>query len=126
MSETWADGVIARLTDTTRCPACGEHLASVVCAACGLDISVREAREVWRLSVDTADLLREREALLDGMRRSQPGVHLAGRDGAPRVAAAQSPARAGRIRAVRTARLGVGPGCVRPADVWPRRFRARR
>jgi hypothetical protein len=71
MPPTWARDVVARLTDTTRCPACGEHLASVVCAACGLNVSGREAQEVWRLSVTAADSLRDREAVLDAMRRAQ-------------------------------------------------------
>ncbi|MGI5188992.1 SCO7613 C-terminal domain-containing membrane protein [Promicromonospora sp. CA-289599] len=71
MPPNWAGDVVARLTDTTRCPACGEHLASVVCAACGLNVSGREAQEVWRLSVAAADSLRDREAALDAMRRAQ-------------------------------------------------------
>ncbi|MFD6140130.1 hypothetical protein [Promicromonospora sp. NPDC060271] len=71
MPPTWAGDVVARLTDTTRCPACGERLASVVCAACGLDVSGRQAQEVWRLSVAAADSLRDREAVLDAMRRAQ-------------------------------------------------------
>jgi hypothetical protein len=74
MPATWAGDVVARLTDTTRCPACGEHLAAIVCAACGLDISERRAQEVWRLSVSAADALREREKVLDAMRRAQAGV----------------------------------------------------
>lgn len=71
MPPTWAGDVVARLTDTTRCPACGEHLASVVCAACGLNVSGRQAQDVWRLSVAAADSLRDREAVLDAMRRAQ-------------------------------------------------------
>ncbi|MDR7383079.1 hypothetical protein [Promicromonospora iranensis] len=71
MPPTWAGDVVARLTDTTRCPACGEHLTSVVCDACGLDVSGRHAQEVWRLSVAAADTLRDREAALDAMRRAQ-------------------------------------------------------
>jgi hypothetical protein len=71
MPPTWAGDVVARLIDTTRCPACGEHLASVVCAACGLNVSGRQAQEVWRLSVAAADSLQDREAVLDAMRRAQ-------------------------------------------------------
>ncbi|GAB2464477.1 hypothetical protein GCM10027063_02300 [Promicromonospora xylanilytica] len=71
MPATWAGDVVARLTDTTRCPACGEHLAATVCAACGLDVSGRRAQDVWRLSVAAADALREREAVLGAMRRAQ-------------------------------------------------------
>ncbi|MEU4384714.1 hypothetical protein [Promicromonospora sp. NPDC023805] len=80
MPPTWAGDVVARLTDTTRCPACGEHLASVVCAACGLNVSGGQAQEVWRLSVSAAGNLRDREAVLDAMRRAQ-GIRTGGEVG---------------------------------------------
>ncbi|MFD2794260.1 SCO7613 C-terminal domain-containing membrane protein [Promicromonospora vindobonensis] len=90
MPATWAGDVVARLTDTTRCPACGEHLAATVCAACGLDVSGRRAQEVWRFSLTAAEALREREQVLDAMRRTQ-AVVAAGKAGAGTPAAGGQP-----------------------------------
>jgi hypothetical protein len=125
MPPTWAGDVVARLTDTTRCPACGEHLASVVCAACGLNVSGRQAQEVWRLSVAAADSLQDREAVLDAMRRAQ-GLRSGGEDGSgTRVAdgAARSAPVAGTVPVpappAPTGPSATGPSATGPAPTGP-------
>ncbi|MEU4364653.1 hypothetical protein [Promicromonospora sp. NPDC023987] len=90
MPATWAGDVVARLTDTTRCPSCGEHLAAIVCSACGLNVSGRRAQEVWRLSLSAADTLRERDEVIDAMRRAQAVVTGGGTGAGPRTPDSQA------------------------------------
>ena len=116
MPATWAGDVVARLTDTTRCPACGEHLAATVCAACGLDVSGRRAQDVWRLSVTAADALRERETVLDAMRRAQTVAVGTGSDGRT-VDSRTADGRPRGVRADGGVPAPAPPGPVRPAPV---------
>ena len=114
MPATWADDIVARLTDTTRCPACGEHLASIVCAACGLDVSGRRGQDVWRLSVAAADTLRERDAVLDAMRRAQ-GVA----DGGSGPGKRATDSRTGPARTTGAVPAPVAPTTIVPAPESP-------
>ena len=115
MPPTWAGDVVARLTDSTRCPACGEHLASVVCAACGLHISGRQAQEVWRLSVAASDNLRDREAVLDAMRRAQGSTAPAPTAPAPTAPASAPPAASVPAPSAHRAQVPAPPLPVPPA-----------
>ncbi|GAA4719855.1 hypothetical protein APR04_003520 [Promicromonospora umidemergens] len=116
MPATWAGDVVARLTDTTRCPSCGEQLAAIVCSACGLDISGRRAQEVWRLSLSAADTLRERDKVLDAMRRAQAVVTGAGTGAGTRTPESQArPVRAGGGLPAPASRAAVTPPVPAPA-----------
>lgn len=59
------------LDDATRCPGCAGALGiprTERCHRCAIRLSGPEADRLWRLGVSAAQLLRQREALLQGMR----------------------------------------------------------
>ncbi|MDQ1604786.1 MAG: hypothetical protein QOE01_2631 [Actinomycetota bacterium] len=74
------------LTDSTRCPSCLARLtADPTCAVCGVSLTGPEASRLWTLSVQAADLLAQRSALLAAMRAAvgraparTPGAHVMG------------------------------------------------
>ncbi len=60
------------LTDPRRCPSCGASLNSPRCPLCGADLSGPEAARIWDLSQRIANLLDERGAALNRLRRAVP------------------------------------------------------
>ena len=63
------------LADPTRCPSCSAPLTPErdACRACGLRLTGPLAQQLWQLSVQAAELLDRRLALIAQMRR-EPAV----------------------------------------------------
>src|SRR5690606_1608194 len=73
MTENWGPwrDITRHLQDTRRCPDCGTVLEGATCHRCGLDLRADLAREVRRLSFETADLLERRIQAIAGLRAGQ-------------------------------------------------------
>lgn len=104
---------LALLTDPTRCPDCAGILPTqpVSCPTCSLPLQGPLVERLWRLSLQAAETLDQRQRVLVALRDRNPIPVGAGNSGW------------GRLRTdVRT--RPVGPGLAAPADAWvpgPRR-----
>jgi hypothetical protein len=68
VDDIWVDGLRRRLLDYTRCPSCGTALTGTTCTTCGVVLDGAAGRAVADASRSAADVLAERQRLVDALR----------------------------------------------------------